>query len=234
MAIDFKYAYFILIIPFAIIWALLFILSRHSRKEQLIMSLLFLPLGPVSELFYFQDYWNPASILSFDIGPVRVLLEDFLFSFFIAGIGAVIYEAIFAKRLLRTRKRLWNKFSNYLIALIAIFVSFILFAFGVNSIFYTSSGAIVAALLIVNKRKDLLANSLLSGVVVMFIMFISYFMLSELLVNTEEMLRRGWLLHGTPLDIRVLNIPFTEMIWGFAWGMLIGPLYEFLRGMCAD
>ena len=85
MIISFSSAYFILTIPFIIIWLLLFIFSKKTRKEQLIMSILFLPVGTLSEIIYFQDYWNPGSILFTQIGSIRILLEDFIFSFCIAG-----------------------------------------------------------------------------------------------------------------------------------------------------
>ena len=233
MIVDFQYAYLILNVPFAIAWILFFIFSKKTRREQVIMSLLLMPVGTITEIFYFQDYWNPASIISFNIGPVRILLEDFLFSFFLAGIGAVIYEAIFCKGLLKIKRNIRNLISIPFIIIIAVSVAYILYVFKVNSIFYTSFGAIVAALLVVNQRKDLLINSLLSGIAVMFIMSISYVILFNLTANLEELMHEGWFLHKTSLDIRFFNIPLTEMVWGFAWGMLIGPLYEFVKGMRA-
>ncbi len=93
--ISFQHAYLVLDIPFIIAWILIFVLSKKTRKEQIIMSLLFLPAGTISELLYFQDYWKPVSILSTDIGPINFLLEDFMFSFAITGIGVVIFNIIF-------------------------------------------------------------------------------------------------------------------------------------------
>lgn len=231
MIIDFQYVYFALTIPFIAFWLLFFIFSKRTRKEQLIMSILFLPAGTIAELLYFQDYWNPGSILSTTIGPIRILLEDFLFVFAIAGIGAVIYEIVFGKKLLKMRKSVNKIFAFSMIIVISVLASCLLFFIGINSIFATSVGFIIAALFFINQRTDLLINSLLSGVAVMFIMFISYFILFNVIMNTETMIRQGWLLYGTSLDFRIFGIPFTEMIWGFAWGMLLGPLYEFVKGV---
>jgi hypothetical protein len=54
------------------------------------MSVLFVPVGIISELLYFRDYWLPQSVASFTIAGVPVLLEDVLFGFAIGGIAAVV------------------------------------------------------------------------------------------------------------------------------------------------
>ncbi|MDP3764103.1 MAG: lycopene cyclase domain-containing protein [bacterium] len=229
MVLEFKYAYLVLTIPFIVIWVLFFIFSKRTRFEQLVMSFLLAPVGPISEMLYFIDYWKPESILFTNIGPVKIFFEDLLFCFLVGGIGSVIYEAIFRKHLRRIKK------INYKTSLVAILitvsvVSYLLFKIGVDSIFSTSIAAILGTVLIVSQRKDLLLDSIFSGVGVMCIMFLSYFLLSLLVLNVDELLRRGWLLYESGLDIRIIrNIPLTEMVWGFSWGMLIGPLYEFAR-----
>ena len=70
MIIDFKYAYFVLTIPFILIWVLLFIFSKKTRKEQLILSILLIPLGTIGEIFYFQDYWQPAGLRGLSHGEL--------------------------------------------------------------------------------------------------------------------------------------------------------------------
>ena len=229
MVLDFKYAYLALTIPFIIIWILFFIFSKKTRFEQIVMSLLLAPAGPISEILYFQDYWRPESILFTNIGSVRIFFEDLLFCFLVGGVGSVIYEAIFRKHLRKIKK------INYKTGLIAIVItvlviSYLLFKVGVNSIFSTSIAAILGTVLIISQRKDLLLDSIFSGLGLMLVMFLSYFLLSLFVLNVEELLRKGWLLYESSLDLRIVrNIPLTEMIWGFSWGMLIGPLYEFAR-----
>ncbi len=231
MDIDFKYAYLILDIPFFVIWVLFFLLSKETRKEQLIMSVLFIPAGPLSELLYFSDYWAPASVFSFSIGPVIVYIEDLIFAFALGGVGSVIYEAIFSKILSVPKGSVHYVIAIPLIILVGGLVTVSLFLLGVNSIFATSLGFIVAALLIVSQRKDLFIDSLLSGVLITVIMFIAYGVLIVFIPNTNELIRQGWLLYGTQFDIRILGIPLTEMMWYFTWGMVAGPLYEFARKM---
>lgn len=153
-SIEFQYAYLILTIPFLALWLLFFIINKNTRKEQLTMSLLLFPLGPFSELLYFSDYWRPASIFSFNIGPVPVFIEDLLFAFFVAGIASVIYEVLLAKRYFKKIKSVNSIVAFSFTAIICLFVSLALFFLGVNSIFATSIGAILAALFILNQRRD--------------------------------------------------------------------------------
>ncbi|MFZ5559299.1 MAG: lycopene cyclase domain-containing protein [Patescibacteria group bacterium] len=228
MIIDFKFAYFVLVIPFIIVWIIFFVLSRKTRIEQLIMSFLFLGVGVISEnLFYFHDYWSPESILSFNIGSWRILLEDILFSFTIAGIGSIIYEMVFNKRLESIKK---INFVFKLLSIIVIGLSsfYLLFFIGINSILATSIGFIILSLFIMVQRKDLLTCSLFSGLGILVINFCAYIVVYLLIRNSEELIRRGWMLYETSFGIRILGIPVTEMIWGFTAGAFIGPLYKFI------
>ena len=223
MIIAFRYAYLVLTIPFIVGWLLLFVLSKKTRKQQLIMSLLLILGGTISELLYFQDYWKPASILFKNIGPIRILLEDFLFAFSAAGIGSVIYDAILRKEFVISART--NNIIAFLsVAIIAVSISFIMFILGINSIFATSIGMLVATLYILIQRKDLLPVSLLNGLFTACIMFIFYSILFNVVKNADELFRQGWLIYKTPLDIRILGIPLTEIIWGFVWGALLGPI----------
>lgn len=229
MEIDPKYAYFILDIPYLIIWSVIFILSKKTRKEQLIMSLLFSPVATIYEILYFQDYWNPGSILSFNIGSIRILLEDFLFFFAFSGISAVIYEVIFNKRFFEIKRSINVVMAIIFIIGIGILVSYSLFLAGMNSIFATSIGFVTIALFIISQRKDLLVNSLVSGLAMMVIMFIIYAVGFNLLTNIEHILQQIWHLYKTPLGVRIWKIPITEMVWGFSAGMFFGPLYELIK-----
>lgn len=226
--IEFQYAYFILTIPFLLIWSLFYIFSKNTRKEQLIMSAIFTPIGPLLEIIYFKDYWLPESILSFNLGAVPILVEDLLFAFAIGGIGAIIYEALFHRRLSEVQKLGNGKINIFVIILLAGMATYSFLSLGINSIYATSLGFLCAAVLIVLERNDLLVDSLVSGITVMLTMMASYFVLSLLISNVDDIFRQGWLLYGTALDQRFFgDIPLTEMVWGFSVGLFLGPLYEF-------
>lgn len=222
-------AYFILTIPFVIIWLLLYFFSKRTRKEQLMMSLILIPLGTLTEILYFQDYWRPRSIFRASVGPVWLLLEDFLFVFAISGIGAVMYEILFHKRIAKKKKNFHKKYGLATLTIISVLLTLALFYLGINSIFATSIGFIAFAFFIILQRHDLLADSLLSGFCVMVVMFLGYTILYNFITNSEELIKQQWLLSDTSLDKRIFNIPFTEMVWGFSAGMFVGPLYAFIK-----
>jgi hypothetical protein len=78
--------------------------------------------------------------------------------------------------------------------------------------------------------RDLIKNSIISGLGTAGIMFVCYSLVFTLVSNTDEIFKQGWLIYGSNLDIRLFgNIPLTEMIWGFTMGFVIGPLYEFVH-----
>jgi hypothetical protein len=229
MFINFRFAYLALTLPFVLFWALLFIVGKKTRKEQLLMSLIIMFSGPISEIFYFKDYWFPESVFQFSFFGWPVLIEDLIFGFTIGGIGSIIYEVIFRKHLDKTKKPINYKIGILIIFIICAVIAFLLFKLGINSIYASSIGFIIGAVLMLIQRKDLLLDSLFSGLLVMALMFISYFILGKIIINSEDMVEYGWFLYDSGLGFQVLGIPFTEMIWGLSWGFVAGPLYEFVR-----
>jgi hypothetical protein len=88
---------------------------------------------------------------------------------------------------------------------------------------------LLAALYIIVRRHDLVRDSLMSGVAVMATMFIAYALLWYGIRNGPELLAQSGLSDDRPLSTLLFGAPLTELIWGFAIGMLIGPAYEYLR-----
>jgi len=196
------------------------------------MSILFLPLGIIYENLFSQDYWTPISVFSLNMGgTIHILLESLLFSFAIVGIAAVIYQVIFNKKLVKFKESRNEIITILSIIIIGMLIVFSLFFLGIKSIFATSISSIIISLFIVIQRKDLLVNALVSGMIVMITMFFIYYIGFHLAENAEDTLQQIWLLYGTSLGFRVLGVPITEMIWGFATGMFFGPLYAFVKGM---
>lgn len=194
------------------------------------MSLLIMPLGPLSELFYFHDYWRPESIFPILVGPLPIYIEDLLWGFFAAGgIASVIYEVVFRKALRKKKQRINTTVSFSLTACISTAIFLGLFLIGVPSIFASSIAFLIFALFIFHARRDLFLDALYSGFLFSGVMFISYLIVFNVVANTDAILRQGWLLQGSVFDIRILGIPLTELIWGFSWGMMVGPLYEYWK-----
>jgi hypothetical protein len=226
--IPFRFAYLALVVPFLVIWLVLFWLRKDTRMEQVRMSYVIGILGPLSELIYFRDYWLPESIFPIFIGNFPLMIEDVLFGFAIGGIGAVIYEIVFRKRLSKLTVRSTKTIKSIYILLVFVFVLIGLWKLGMNSIYASAAAFVVSGLIVLFFRHDLFINAVLSGVGVMLIMFICYFFLLNIVIsNGEELLKEAWLIHDSVLGVRIVSIPMTEMIWGFTWGFLAGPWYEF-------
>lgn len=206
---------------FFIFWLILYIHRKNLRKEMLIMSFLTAPLGPLSELFYFRDYWNPDYIFPiFGIG-----IEDFLFAFFIGGIGAVVYEELFIKKIRKTRRE-----QSKLLAIIGVLSLFLLimltFVLKINSIYSSSIIFILVGIIIVFKRKDLLKNAIGNGILVAIIMLLFYVIFTSIF---PTVIKDWWQLDNLS-GFFIGGAPIEEILWGFCWGFLSGPLYEFWRG----
>jgi len=206
---------------FFIIWLALYIYRKKLRKEMLFMSILIAPLGPISQIFYLRDYWNPNYLFSiFGFG-----IEDILFGFFIGGIAAVIYEEFFIKKIKKTKSE--TNSTIFILALIGLALFLILnLASKINSIYASSIGFIVIASIILFKRKDLIKNAIISGILVSLIMFIFYLIY---LTIFPTIISNWWQLEKIS-GILIIGIPIEELLWGFAWGFLAGPFYEFWKG----
>jgi hypothetical protein len=223
-----EYTYLFLTLPFLVVWLILYLLRKPTRREQLSFSYVGAIIGPLSEIIYFKDYWLPKSVLFISVGEFPLMVEDVLFGFAIGGIAAVIFEVIFRTRLRKLSHHSKHVIKSWAIVLVFVITLMLLLTIGLNSIYASAIAFIVASVPIIFYRHDLLLNAVGSGVGVMLVMFVSYYILFNLVSNTEFLMKEQWLIHGTSLDLRFAGIPLTEIAWGFTWGFLAGPLYEFL------
>lgn len=230
MADTFRYAYLQANIFFLFVWLILFLRLKALRRPMLIMSLIAASFGPISEIWYFADYWKPEIVLPL---PIIGGIEDLLFGFSIGGIGAFIYEALFVNRICycetKKLKKEWFLFAFFTIEGLSMIILNNLL--GLNSIFASSIGMIITASIMLYLRPDLIVNALGSAVLVAGVMFTIYFFGQEFFPTAHQWMARIWLLYGKPEGILLFkHVPLTEMIWGLSWGLVWGPMYEFLVG----
>lgn len=226
---NYKYAYLIANFFFLAVWLLIFWRARELRRPMLIMSLITAAFGPISEIWYFADYWRPEIALPLPIGGV----EDFLFGFSIGGIGAFAYESLFVRGICKCKERKLKKEWFLLIFFVIEGISMIILnnLLGINSIYASSIGMIIFAAIMLYLRSDLLVNALGSAILVAGTMFIIYFLAQEFFPSAHPWMLRIWKLSGTSQGIIIFkHIPWTEMLWGLSWGLVWGPMYEFLVG----
>lgn len=221
---SYQYAYLVsatlLLFP---IWLLLFLHRKDLRQELLLVSIVIGIIGPISELWYLQDYWRPETFNGWTIG-----VEDFLFGFFIGGIGSVIYEELFGKhftkRLDRTHHWRWFLIPIVILFLLGLNIPFLYF--DINSIYASIIALLVTAAVMMYFRTDLWGDLFMSGVLVGLIMSVNYLIFLKIF---PEAIHRWWELENIS-GILVMGIPLEELLWAFSWGMVGGPIYEFFTG----
>lgn len=226
----FRYSYLVANLFFLFVWLLIFWRAKNLRRPMLIMSLLTASFGPISELWYFADYWKPETVLPL---PVIGGVEDLMFGFSIGGIGAFGYESLFVRGICKCEDKKLKKEWFLLVFFAIIGVSMIILnnLLGVNSVFASSIGMVVIAAIMLFLRPDLITNALGSAFFVAATMFVIYFLGQELFPSGHVWMERIWKLSGRPEGIIIFkHIPVTEMLWGLSWGLVWGPMYEFLVG----
>lgn len=222
--VDYQYTYLLQALLFLIVWLSLFLWRKDARKEMLILSSIFMVIGPITELIYTIDWWSPNFLFGFS----KIGVEDFLFGFACGGISAVIYEIIFKKKIkLKKEKKNDKQIKNIrfiTLAILAVTLFFIPTIFmGINSLYATIIALGIPILIIWFKRKDLILNSILSGMLLLLV--------ASIVGTILEFLTPGWInafyhFTNTP-HIILFNIALDDLIWYFLAGAFIGPLYEY-------
>ncbi|HEV3245136.1 MAG TPA: lycopene cyclase domain-containing protein [Candidatus Paceibacterota bacterium] len=217
-----SYAYLIGDSILLFVWLVLFALRKDLRVQMIAMSLIVAPMGPLSELFYLRDYWDPRLIGGFRLG-----FEDLLFAFAIGGIAAVIYEEIFMRREKRakvSRPRHWIMGSAcFALAWMLLGV----FAFHINSIYVSISDLLAIGIAMLAVRRDLIGDAVLSGLSVCVLLFVFDFTFLHLFPGV---IQAWWQLRNLS-GVLIAGVPLEELMWGFGWGFVAGPSYEFLLGL---
>src|SRR3989339_609871 len=201
---TYQYSYLIGDLVLLVFWSILFYLRKDVRKEMLAISLIFGIIGIFTGFIYFLDWWHPQTITN-----TTISLEDFLFGFVIAGIASVIDITLFRKKL--KFKKLKQKLKSNKILLLVFVFAIIFFLILIFFIWF--------------KRKDLILNSLISGILLVIISVPAYLI--------PEFITPGWIQASWYFEnlsgITFFKVPIEDFIWIFLTGAFIGPLYEFYK-----
>lgn len=202
---------------FGIIWILIWYGRPDLRRALWFGSLVSTPLGLTQPLFV-PGYWEPTVILQIEGWDI----ESLIWSFFMGGIAAVIFEVIWSKRLVRSKphKPKWLE----IVLLIAGFAAVVVGAWYLNfstlhSCFIVASAVILA---LWKMRPDLVKPSILGG-----LLFTLIYIVVLLLA---EHLSRGFLNQWNPSGnwgIAIHGIPLEEYLFAFlftAWWSLLYPI----------
>lgn len=222
---SYVYSYLIADIVLLLVWLILFLLRKDLRKQMFIFSFTVGLLSPFAELVHILDWWYPLTITGTRIG-----IEDFLFGFAIAGIASVIYKELFSKQV-RLRKRTKQKHGLENKNLFLIFILLLALFFGsfyllkLNSFYSSVIAFLIPTLFIWIKRKDLIFDSLMSGLLLMIVSFVGFIVI--------ETIAPGWVASTwnfkTLSGIMILYAPIEDLMYFFLAGCFYGPLYEFWK-----
>jgi hypothetical protein len=213
-----QYFYLFGIFIFAIIWIFIFIKRRESRRELIIIGLLF-GLGsiPFENIYAIYDYWHPNFIFgqSFPI-------ESFLYGFFFVGILTELYEATFRKHI----KPLGEKVDVKKIILAGI-ISMALFLFLVDILkLNTIWGLIIVpffvGLWITIHHLNFLIPSIVNGLLGIVMIIIWY---QIILIFNPNLFSMYWYPNAL-IGVNILNIPIEEYLFAFSIAFGIGFFYE--------
>lgn len=222
---NFHYAYLVACLGYFFIWLLLFLRRKDLRKEMLLMSLLVAPFG-FTQYFYMRDYWHPA----YAFGTILNLagIEDIIWCFFVGGIVVVIYEEIFkAKYSTRQMKGHPYWMIGFVIAaVILLYIGNIILKF--NSMYVSVFIMMLAGILILLFRHDLLKHAFFSGIFMGVMMLLFYVLFFDVIFS--HIIEKWWLLKNVS-GILILGVPIEEIMFGFSYGFVAGPAYEFLTGL---
>lgn len=196
----------------------IFILRKDLRREMLVLSLLAGIMGPLSEHFYLKDYWQPEYWF-----PSFLRIEDFLAGFFLGGIGAVGYELVWRKKHVCACELKTNWVLPILVLVSLSLMLFLFHGLGWNSIYASIVSLIVLAVILLVVRPELIKVALGSGLVLAGVMLIFYLIYQQIY---SGIIQEWWRLENIS-GVLFWGIPLEELFWGFSWGLVAGPLYEF-------
>jgi hypothetical protein len=221
-----RYLYFLLASSLVLGVVLIYLLRKDLAPVILGTGIFGALWGPVSEYWYFRDYWRPKTIFG------NSILEDVLFGFGLTALGACSYKLWFLRG--TTTWKPHRPHYSLPAVFVAVHVSALLvfsMVLGVNSILVASMVYVVLAGWIALQRRDLTGPSILSGIIMAVYSLVIYGVGLNFLVDGQKELARIWLLNGTRYGITVLgNVPLTEVVWFLAWGCISGIAYEYATG----
>ena len=207
-----------------VVWLIIFILRKRTRKEMFFVSLFTMPFGLTEPLFV-PEYWNPPSLLNL-AATTGFDIESLLFSFAVGGIGSVIYDTFFKSTNIKMSKHeMHSKRHRYhLLALFSPVIAFIIISLSteLNPIYSASIAMFVGGIATILCRPDLKKKILYSGIIFLAIYFTFF-----LLFNTvyPDAVRQFWNIAGIS-GIFAFGVPIEELLFAFTYGLMWSSIYE--------
>lgn len=220
--IPLQYGYTIgLVIP-TFIWIYIYYFYPYERKEILLNSIILAIASPVtSYIWWTKDWWHPQTLTGTSVGFEDVWLG------FACGVMGVLFDLVLKVKPIRIPKKRWKwQPSAHLVAISMPVIILILHnILGFKTFIATFIALFVCSVVMMVFRKDLIYDSIISGIIV-FVYSIPMYLSIMLFVpdwieksyNWEHL--SGYLF---------LGIPIEELLFWFFAGMFWGPLYKYWK-----
>jgi len=226
-----KYAYLIGInLMYTPFFLVLFLWRKNTRKQMLIVGLIFGTIAFLTEPIFIKYYWNPEYIFPLFIKGVQIgSFEDFLYGFLKGGIAAVIYEEVFIQTVYKMRSHI-HHFKRMIVPIyLGGIILFLLpvIAFNINPIFSSALSCMLFLVYLLIYRQDLLSHALYSGLIVAVITYLGYVAILLIYPGLIE----SWWKTNFLVGIYITGIPLEELLEGFLVGFFGGVFYEFFNGL---
>ena len=213
-----------------LIWLGILFVSKKTRREQLIMSVVGLVMTPPALLLSLADYRQ-----AIEEGIASIGIEDFIFAFSLFGIAAVVYQVIFGKHVRKMRGGkvgFQNGIVNWIAKLIVVIALWVIIAMSLIALFQLLSthafilAGVMIGIYVIAERHDLLLNALFSSFFIAALIFaLEILLLSRLYPEAGICL---WDVKFMTTYLLV-GVPAEDVLWAGVVGFTIGPLYEYLR-----
>lgn len=215
-----RYSFLVLSLLFLVPPSMILVVRMDLRRVLGLTAVMSLPFAATEFLFY-PTYWDPETLFDL-VDRIGFGIEDVLF---VAGLGmlsAGVYPFVFTKRVLReTSEPVAAIIGRAAVLLIATAAAVgVAVALGVHLIYAAPAIMVIADILILLRRGDLVMPSVVGGLLTVGV-YGGLSLLFQLLIsggfyldwNTEEF-----------LDVFLLGIPVEELLYGFAAG-LVGSVF---------
>lgn len=230
------YAYLIGVAFIGLIWLIFFLKYKKLRKQiifgGLIYASILIPLFLLAKFLsnfihmswqVVPKYWNPDTL--FNLGRITggLAIEDILFMIFVGGIVSVVYEIFINKKVRKAKKE------QHTISIVAFFITALLVSFLTDlNPMYTLLiiPSFVGAIILIIQRPDLIKHAIATAIIFTAIYFI-FFIPFNLVFN--DIVSRVWTLQNLS-GIRILTVPIEELLYALSFGLMWGPLYEYMKG----
>jgi hypothetical protein len=215
----YTYAYIIGILIIIPVWLMFFIRRADLRRAMIIIGIYVGSLAIFTDFIWFlKDYWYPLKYIS----TINLIWQDFFLGFFLGGAISVAQE-FFLKKEVKAEKL---NIKAAILLLLIILSPFFIFTtiFHITSIYSSIIGLILSLIIILINRKDLIVNSIISGLTSLIIAVIGY---SIFRLIYPHIFNDWWVLKNIS-GVFILQIPLEELLWFMSFGMITGTLYKFL------